>query len=481
MTSERTIGKPLDRVDGRLKVTGAARYAAETQLANMAQAVLVLSTIAKGTIVAMDTAAAEKVPGVLTVLTHKNVPRMPMREEVKGTPDPQVGRPLWPLQDDIMRHNGQPVAVVVADTLDRALQAASLVRVSYREEKAVTEFALAAARAFRPTEERGPERNATKPAEFQRGDPEQALARAAVRIEQTYTIPAEHHNPMEPHATVAVWDGPKLTLYDKTQGVDMVQAQASQALGIPKEDIRVISPFVGGAFGSALRAWPHVFLAALAARQVDRPVKLVLTRSQMFPVTGYRPQTLQKVALGANRDGMLQAIVHHATGQTSTYEEYTETVLNPSRYLYACPNVATHYRLAAMNVNTPTPMRGTGEASGAYALECALDELAVALQLDPLELHCAITPTPIPKSSCPGRARGSRNVINRQPSASAGPAGIPGRVRCVLATCSWVTAWRRQPGRRTGKKRLPACASWPMAAPSCRALPAISARAPTRQ
>src|SRR5207302_1259252 len=170
--------------------------------------------------------------------------------------------------------------------------------------------------------------------------------------------PAEHHSPMEPHATVAAWDGPKLTLYEKTQGVDMTQRQVSLALGIPAENVHVISPFVGGGFGTCLRTWPHTLIAALAAKHVQRPVKLVLTRAQMFTMTGYRPHTIQQVALGATRDGKLTAIQHDATGQTSTYEEYTETVLNPPRFLYACPNVRTRYRLAAMNVNTPAPMRG---------------------------------------------------------------------------------------------------------------------------
>jgi xanthine dehydrogenase YagR molybdenum-binding subunit len=208
-----------------------------------------------------------------------------------------------------------------------------------------------------------------------------------VRVEATYALAAEHHNPIEPHATVALWEGPKLTLYDKTQGVDVVQRTAAQALGIPAQDVRVISPFVGGAFGSAQRAWPHVVLAALAARHVGRPVKLVLTRAQMFTIPGYRPYTVQKVALAATREGRLTAINHDGTGQTSTYEEYTESLLKPTRFLYACPNVRTRYRLAAMNVNTPTSMRAPGEATGVYALESAMDELACALGMDPVELR----------------------------------------------------------------------------------------------
>ena len=385
--TDNPIGKPLDRVDGRLKVTGGARYAAETQVANVVHGVLATSTIAKGKIASIDTSAAEKAPGVLAVLTHRNMPRIPGRKEVPGTPDPVVGRPLQPLQDDVIYHNGQPVAVVVADTFEHATQAAALVRVTYQEEQAVTDFAVAAAHAVPPTEAKAAERQPQKPKDYERGDPDRGLADAAVRVEQTYTIPAEHHNPMEPHATIALWDGPRLTLYDKTQGVDVTRQQVAIALGMPVENVRVIAPFVGGAFGTCLRSWPYVLIAALAARHVRRPVKLVLTRAQMFTMTGYRPHTVQKLALGATREGKLTAIQQDGTGQTSTYEEYTETVLTPARILYACPNVRTRYRLAAMNVNTPAPMRGPGEASGVYALESALDELAANLELDPVELR----------------------------------------------------------------------------------------------
>jgi xanthine dehydrogenase YagR molybdenum-binding subunit len=383
--NEGSVGKPLDRVDGRLKVTGGARYAAEARVDNVAHGVLVLSTVAKGRVTNIDTAAAERAPGVLAVLTHRETSKLKLPEDARAMTDPRTGRPFAPLQGDEVYYNGQPLAVVVADTFERAVHAAGLVKVAYREERAVTEFA--AARPASPTESKGGDRGSRKSADYQRGDPDKALADAAVTVEQTYTIPAEQHNPMEPHATVALWDGPKLTLYDKTQWVKNVQQQAAAVFGLAADDVRVISPFVGGAFGAALRAWPHVFLAALAARHVRRPVKLVLTRGQLYTITGYRPYTVQKVALGATRDGKLTAIRHDGTAQTSAFEEYTESLVNPSRYLYACPNVRTRYRLAAMNVNTPTPMRGPGEASGVYALECALDELAAALRIDPVELR----------------------------------------------------------------------------------------------
>jgi xanthine dehydrogenase YagR molybdenum-binding subunit len=385
-TTKKAIGQPLNRVDGRLKVTGQARYAAEAQVPHVTYGVLVTSTIPRGKVTHVDTSSAEKAPGVLAILTYRNAPRLSARI-TRASVDPLVGHPLRPLQDDVVRYNGQPIAVVVADTFERATHAAALVRVKYREERAVTEFAAAAEDAFPPTQPKSSDRGTKKASDYHRGEPDRAFAEAAVRVKQTYTIPVEDHIPIEPHATLAVWEGEKLTLYDKTQWVDNVQKQVAQAFDIPMRDVRVISPFVGGAFGSALRAWPHVFIAALAARHVRRPVKLVLTRDQMFTVPGYRPYTVQKVALGATREGKLTAIRHEGTAQTSTYEEYTESLQSASRFLYACPNVRTSYRPAAMNVNTPASMRGPGEASGVYALESAMDELACALGLDPVELR----------------------------------------------------------------------------------------------
>ena len=384
--AKQAIGTPMSRVDGRLKVTGGARYAAEFQVKDVAYGVLVLSTVAKGRVTKIDTAAAEKVPGVLAVITHQSAGKVLLPEKAKSFVDPEVGRPLQPLQDDKVHYHGQPIAVVVADTFERATHAATLVRATYREEKALLDFSDAAASGFRPHEIKT-DRATEKQPDYYRGDADKALDVASVKVEATYSHPDEYHNAMELHATVAAWDGNKLTLYDKTQWVDNVQQQVAAAFGIDTEDVRVVSPFVGGAFGSALRAWVHVFIAALAAKHVRRPVKLVLTRAQQYTIPGYRPHTVQTVALGATQDGKLTAIRHEATAQTSTFEEYTEATLNPTRFLYACPNVATRYLLAAMNVNTPASMRAPGEATGVYALECALDELAYALKMDPLQLR----------------------------------------------------------------------------------------------
>jgi xanthine dehydrogenase YagR molybdenum-binding subunit len=217
--------------------------------------------------------------------------------------------------------------------------------------------------------------------------PTSPLATAAVKVDQTYVIPRENHNPIEMHATIAAWDGDRLTLWDKTQWVHNVADEIAAVFGIPAENIRVISPFVGGAFGSGLRTWPHVTLAALGARVAGRPVKVMLSRREMYYGVGYRPHTVQRVALGASRDGRLAAIVHDGYQETSTYEEFVEALLNPTRFLHSCPNVYTRHRIARMNVHTPTYMRAPGEVSGIFALESAMDELAVALDIDPVQLR----------------------------------------------------------------------------------------------
>jgi xanthine dehydrogenase YagR molybdenum-binding subunit len=381
------IGQPVSRVDGRLKVTGSARYAAEFDPgATLAHAVIVQSTIAHGRIAAIRTDAAEQASGVRAVLTHLNAPKLPYRPH-RAQVDPPSGERLHVLQDERVSHQGQPVAVVVADTLEQATHGASLVRVTYEEEPAVTAFGEAVPHAVPPPPPSS-EQDDT-PGETSRGDVDAALAAAPVRVDAEYVIPRQHHNPIELHATIAAWEEGALTLWDKTQWVDNVRDEIAAVFGIEAGDVRVISPFVGGAFGSTLRAWPHVTLAAMAARHVGRPVKLVLTRRQMFGSTGYRPHTVQRVSLGAERDGTLTAIRHEGIAETSTYEQYTERLLGATRLLYACPGVATRYRLSPMNVNTPTYMRAPGEASGVFALECAMDELATALGLDPIALRMA--------------------------------------------------------------------------------------------
>ena len=386
MTSRSPLGQPVSRVDGRLKVTGAAPYAAEFDPGpDLAHAVVVSSTIARGRIVALDTGSAEKSAGVLAVLTHLNAPRLAYRPHKAGV-DPADGERLHVLQDDRVRHQGQPVALVVADSFEQASHAASLVRVTCDEERAVTAFHEAERAAVRP----GPgSAEAGQPGETRRGEPDSALAIAPVRVVAEYVIPRESHVPIELPATVARWQDERLTVWDKTQWVGNVREEMAAVFDIPVESVHVVSPFVGGAFGCALRPWPHVTLAAMAARHVGRPVKLVLSRRQAFVATGYRPHTVQRIALGADHAGKLMAIHHEGFAETSTYEQYTESLLDATRLLYACPNVLTRYRLVPMDVSTPTFMRAPGEVSGTFALECALDELAAVLGQDPVALRLA--------------------------------------------------------------------------------------------
>lgn len=392
------IGKPISRVDGRQKVTGGATYAAEFDVPGQVHAAVVRSTIASGRIASIDGAAAERAPGVLAVVTHRNAPRLAYRPH-KGGPDPATGERLHVLQDDRVNHQGQPIALMIAETLEQAVHAAQLVQVTYRRETGTVD--ITGIKPVLPTGE---------PSEWetQRGDPEGALASAEVKVDQTYVIPRENHNPIEMHATIAAWEGDRLTLWDKTQWVGGVAEEIAAVFGIPAENIRVVSPFVGGAFGSGLRAWPHVTLAALGARVAGRPVKLMLSRREMYYGTGFRPHTIQRVALGATRDGRLAAIVHDAHQETSSYEEYTEALLDASRILHSCPNVHTRHRLAPMNVHTPTWMRAPGEASGIFGLECAMDELAVALNIDPVELRLRNEPEQDESKKLPFSSRSTR-------------------------------------------------------------------------
>ncbi|MHC5818161.1 MAG: xanthine dehydrogenase family protein molybdopterin-binding subunit [Nostoc sp.] len=369
------VGKPLNRVDGHLKVTGGARYSAEFPVAKLTYAVTIQSTIAKGKIAEIDTKAAEQVPGVLAVITHLNAP--------KASGEKGGGRKLQVLQDNIVLYSGQHIAVVVADTFERAMYAASLVQVRYDEEKPKINMRDNLAKAYLPKGKIPKD----EPPDLAHGNVNQGLAAAAVRVEQTYTTPIENHNPMEPHATTAVWHGDQLLLYDATQGIFSTQEKVAGVLGIEPKKVRIMSYFVGGGFGCKGSAWSHVPLAAIAARQVNRPVKLVLGRIQMYGPVGFRPETIQQVSLGATREGNLTALRHAGTSQTSTFDEFIEPVGKSARMIYACPNIETSHRLVQLDQGTPTFMRAPGEASGSFALESAMDELAYALNIDPVELR----------------------------------------------------------------------------------------------
>ncbi len=394
------IGQPVNRVDGRQKVTGRATYAAEFDVPGVAHGAIVRSTVSNGRITSIDIAAAERAAGVVVVLTHRNAPRLAYRPH-KGAVDPAVGERLHVLEDDQVSHQGQPIALVIADTLEQANHAATLVRVTYAPETGKTDTGRLD--PVMPTTPPG-----GRPSETRRGDPEGTLARAEIKIDHSYVIPRENHNPIEMHATIAAWDGDRLTLWDKTQWVHNVADEIAAVFDIPADNVRVISPFVGGAFGSGLRSWPHVTLAALGARVARRPVKIMLSRREMYYGVGYRPYTVQRVALGASRDGRLSAIVHDGTQETSTYEEFSEALISATGFLHSCPNVYTRRRIARLNVHTPTYMRAPGEASGIFALECAMDELAVALNIDPVELRLRNEPEQDESRRLPFSSRSTR-------------------------------------------------------------------------
>ena len=370
----------IDRVDGRLKVTGAAKYAAEFEVPGMTYAVFANSTITKGTIKTIDTKAAERAPGVLAVFTYLNAPKVP-GYETGGDPSkpPTGGGPLKLFVDNTVKYNGQPVAMVIADSFERATYAASLVKADYNKEPHQTDTSKVLDKAATP---KGP-----RFADYKRGTPEDWQS-APVKLETEYVVPIDVHNPMELSAIIAHWTADdKVTVYDKTQGVKSTQNAIAQAFKLPPDNVQVTAKFVGGAFGNALRTWPHEIAAVMAARQIKRPVKLVLTREMQFYTVGYRPYTWQKVSIGATADGKLTNIVHEARAQTSSFEEFTEGTVNMTRFMYACPNVGTIYKITPVDVNTPTWMRCPGEATGAFALESAIDELADKLNMDPIELR----------------------------------------------------------------------------------------------
>ncbi|HMS39342.1 MAG TPA: xanthine dehydrogenase family protein molybdopterin-binding subunit [Pyrinomonadaceae bacterium] len=356
------IGKEMSRVDGVAKVTGAAKYAAEFQVKNVAYGFIVQSEIAKGAIKKIDVSEAEKQSGVIKIFTHLNA----VKTQSKGAA-------FAALQSDKIVFSGQPIALVVAETFEQARFASRLIKATYTEEKSVTETMKGETKPMRSPQTRG--------------NPADAFKNAAVKISAEYTIPIEHHNPMEPHAAIAVWEGEKLTLFDKTQGVMGVRGHLAQSFGMKPENVQVISPFVGGAFGCALNPNYYPFLTAMAAREIKRPVKVNYTRRQMFTGHGYRPYTWQKVQIGANKDGKLQSIIHEAVGNTSSFEDFGENPNNFGRTLYECPNYDTPYKLAKLDLPTPTWMRAPGMVSGAFALESAIDELAFALKIDPLEMR----------------------------------------------------------------------------------------------
>jgi xanthine dehydrogenase YagR molybdenum-binding subunit len=380
------IGTATSRVDGVAKVTGAAKYAAEFNVPDLLYGSVVTSNIAKGRITRIDRSAALRVKGAVDVFAHDNRPRMADNDQAYKDATAPLGAPFRPLYDNKIWFNGQPIALVVGETSEIARFAASLVRVEYEPEAHVTDV-------FRERDTASPVKEPTSPIEAlftppkPRGGPEQALAAAAVRHEADYYVPIEHHNPMELYASTVIWEGNgKLTVYDKTQGVQNVQQYLSGVFGMQPDDVRVMSPFMGGGFGSGLRPQFQVALAVLAARALKRSVRVVLTRPQMY-VTGYRPAMIQRIALGTNAGGTLDVITHDAVTVTSQYEEFYRQETGWSGLLYKSANARYAHKLARLDLATSCDMRAPSAATAVYALESAMDELAVALKLDPLELR----------------------------------------------------------------------------------------------
>ena len=366
------IGAPVPRIDGPLKTTGAARYAVDHDFPRLAHAVAVQSTIGSGRIRNLDTSTAEKMPGVLLILHHGNIDNVyrlfPHQDD--GT----ISEARPPFEDDNIYYWGQYVAVVVAETLEQAKAAASAVRVEYDVEKPNVNPEL--------SDFTGPRESSWK-----RGDPDKALASAPVVVDETYVTPVETHNPMEMHGTVAVWDGDNVTLYECTQGVVNHRIVMTEVLGLSRENVRVISRFIGSGFGGKLFPWPQSTMAAAAARKLNRPVKISVDRRMMFSNVGHRPHTEQRIRLGARQDGKLIAIRHDFLTQTSLNDDFVEHCGEQTPFLYSCPNLEVTTGMVRRNVGAPAPMRGPGAVPGLFALESALDELAIKLKMDPVELR----------------------------------------------------------------------------------------------
>ena len=367
-----TLGTPQPRIDGPVKVSGAAAYASDVKIPNLAFGVLLCSTIVKGRIAAIDTSAASAQPGVLEIITHQTCP--PLLRPTK--PIPSQGQSLVPLQGPDISYYGQHVGVVVAESFEAACAAADLVKITYTPANAPSQFAMT-----KSAKAAGGARDLVW------GDRTVSPTKAAFTVDQQYSTPYQHHNPIEPPATTAIWNGDTLTLHDSTQWLAGVRMLVAALLGIAPANIRVISPFVGGSFGAKRVVWPHVYLAALAAKTVGRPVRLAVTRTQMYTTAGYRPQTVQRITLGARRDGTLQSLQHTATTTTSEFDNFIEPAGAKTGMMYACPNGRSSRTLAKVDLGTPTTMRAPGESTGFFALECAMDELAYALKLDPLKLR----------------------------------------------------------------------------------------------
>jgi xanthine dehydrogenase YagR molybdenum-binding subunit len=382
LTNDLHVGSPRNRIDGPAKVTGQATYAAEFAAADLAHGYIVGSSIAKGLITHIDVTAAEAVAGVLKIFTHENRPRTAWFSSSYQDQVGPPGKPFRPLYDETILYSGQPVVLVVAETFEIARYAASLVRIQYAADNHKTDLQAARHESYEPSSKRF---GMAPPSA--RGDAVDAFGKSALRVSQEYTIAAEYHNPMEPHATTVVWHGDDtITIHDKTQGVLNSQAYVASVFGLSKKSVRVISPFVGGGFGSGLRPQHQLFLAVMASLELKRSMRVELTREQMFSHV-HRAETVNVLSLGADKDGRLNSVQHHAVAATSQFEDHQEVVVNWSGLLYKVDNASFQQDLAKLDIYTPGDMRAPGAPLGMFALESAMDELAIAADLDPIELR----------------------------------------------------------------------------------------------
>jgi xanthine dehydrogenase YagR molybdenum-binding subunit len=404
------IGQEVSRVEGPAKVTGGARYSGEIALPDLAHAQIVGAGIASGRVTSIDTTQAERADGVTAVLTQRSMPRVnhvPLLPSLVGGPAP--GETFFPMQDDVIHYAGQPVAIVVADRLEQAQHAATLVQVSYDETPSVTTIDQGRAGAYEPDKLFG----GLMPAQLRRGNVEDGLAAAGHSIDAAFQFAANHHNPIEALTTMAAWDGDQLTIYDSCQGIKAVQLTVAALLGLSLSQVRVVTRYVGGAFGCKAMVWPHVTLTALAAQHVRRPVRLALPRGQMFTSCGHREEQEQHIQLGADRDGKLTAIRHHKISITSPFDDWAEPAFGAASQLYASPAFEGVHRLVRGNTMTPTFTRGPGEAAGIFTLECAMDQLASELGIDPIELRLRNLTEVDPNTGHPWSSYGLRECLQQ--------------------------------------------------------------------
>jgi len=387
----RVVGTSLDRVDAAAKVTGTARYASEYPVENVTYLYPVLSTIAKGRVTGIDAETAKQIPGVLSVLWHQNTPRI----------EPLANGDLEVLQHDQVHYRGQIVAAVVADSPEIARHAAEQVVVFYEEQPHTVELRGDSNTLYTPSEDA-----VGAPADSLKGDVENALAHAEFSLDAVYTTPTEHNNPMEPHATIAHWEGDTLMLYDSTQGAHTSQQMITRAFNIPPENVHIVSQYIGGGFGSKGTPHPNVILAALAARATKRPVKFAITRQQIFSLGGYRAPTIQHIRLGARGDGRLTAISHDVITSTATINEYVERASLATRILYAAENRRTTHRVERLDLPANSWMRAPGWCPGVYALETGIDELAIKCDIDPIDFRLRNIPSVDPESGLPFSSHG---------------------------------------------------------------------------